>query len=115
MLHNKLLIMDQNQKQKFCYVLRLFPEYFELDGWTNEASKIVGRHFNYLKKLTDEGNVIMAGRTLNEPMTEEDFGMVILETSTREEAQNIMNNDPAVIGRVMHAKFYDFSLALLRK
>jgi len=107
--------MDQYQKQKFCYVLRLFPEYIELDRWTDETSKIVGRHFNYLKKLTDEGNVIMAGRTLNEPMTEEDFGIVILETSTREGAQNIMDNDPAVVGRIMYAKFYDFSLVLLRK
>jgi len=107
--------LKENPKQKFCYVLRLYPEYFELDGWTDEASKIVGRHFNYLKKLTDEKIVIMAGRTLNEPMTEEDFGIVILETSTREEALNIMDNDPAIVGKVMNAKFYDFSLALLRK
>ncbi len=57
----------------------------------------------------------MAGRTLNEPMTEEDFGIVILETLNRDEAQNIMDNDPAIIGRVMYARFYDFSLVLFRK
>jgi len=106
---------QENPKQKFSYVLRPFPKYFELDGWTDEASETVGRHFRYLKDLTEEGTVIMAGRTLNEPMTEEDFGIVILETSTRKEAQNIMDNDPVVVGRVMYAKFYDFSLALLRK
>jgi uncharacterized protein YciI len=75
----------------------------------------VGKHFQYLKDLTEKGIVIMAGRTLNEPMTEEDFGIVILETLNREEAQNIMDNDPAIIGRVMYARFYDFSLALFRK
>ncbi|HMS64622.1 MAG TPA: YciI family protein [Ignavibacteria bacterium] len=102
-------------KQRFCYILRLYPEYFELDGWTDEAGEIVGRHFNYLKKLSEDGILILAGRTLNEPMTEEDFGIAILETDSKEEAQNIMDNDPAVVGRVMYAKFYDFSLALMRK
>lgn len=103
-----------NTKQKFCYVLKLYPEYFNFDSWTEEANEIVGKHFNYLKKLTEEGAVVMAGRTLNEPMSEEDFGIVILETNTKDEAQNIMDNDPSVTGRVMHAKFYEFSLALLR-
>ncbi len=37
--------MEENQKQKSCYVLRLYPEYFELDGWTDESSEIVGKHF----------------------------------------------------------------------
>jgi len=106
--------MVENQKQRFCYVLRLYPEYFELDGWTDESSEIVGKHFQYLKDLTEKGIVIMAGRTLNEPMTEEDFGIVILETLNRDEAQNIMDNDPAIIGRVMYARFYDFSLVLFR-
>ncbi len=68
-----------------------------------------------MKDLTEKGIVIMAGRTLNEPMTEEDFGIVILETLNRDEAQNIMDNDPAIIGRVMYARFYDFSLVLFRK
>lgn len=104
----------ENAKQKFCYLLRLFPDYFELDGWTEEATQAVEKHFQYLKKLTEEGILILAGRTLNEPMTEEDFGIAILETSTRREAQDIMDNDPAILARVMYARFYDFSLALLR-
>jgi uncharacterized protein YciI len=75
----------------------------------------VSTHFNYLKDLTEKGIVFLAGRTVNQPMSDEDFGIVILETDTIEEARNIMENDPSVKGKVMHAKLYDFSLALLKK
>lgn len=102
-------------KQRFCYILRLYPEYFHHDGWTDEANETVGRHFNYLKKYTEEGTMILVGRTVNEPMSEEDFGIAIFETASREEAQSIMDNDPAVVGKIMYASLYDFSLALLRK
>lgn len=102
-------------KQKFCYILRLYPEYFHLDRWNDEANEIIGRHFNYLKKYTEEGTLILAGRTLNEPMSEEDFGIVVFETVSKEEAQSIMDNDPAVVGKIMYAKLFDFSLALMRK
>jgi len=102
-------------KQKFCYILRLYPQYFHSDGWTDEAKDTVGRHFNYLKKYTEDGTLILAGRTVNEPMSAEYFGIAILETVSKEEAQSIMDNDPAVTGKIMYAKLYDFSLALMRK
>jgi uncharacterized protein len=102
-------------KSKYCYVLRSYPEYYDHDSWTEEASEIVGRHFNYLKDLTEKQIVIMAGRTLNEPMTQEDFGIVILETNSIDLARNIMDNDPSIKGNVMYGTLYDFSLALLRK
>ncbi|MDQ3022084.1 MAG: YciI family protein [Bacteroidota bacterium] len=105
----------QSKKKRFCYRLKLFSQYFESDNWTDEASHIVSIHFQYLKDLTKKGIVFLAGRTVNEPMSDEDFGIVILETNTFEEAKNIMENDPAVKGKVMHAKLYDFSIALLRK
>lgn len=109
-MENKII-----SKQRFCYILRLYPQYFHSDGWTDEANETVGKHFNYLKKYTEEGTLILAGRTVNEPMSAEDFGIAILETASKEEAQNIMDNDPAVVGKIMYAKLYDFSLALMRK
>ncbi len=101
-------------KKNFCYRLKLFPQYFKSGNWTDEANRIVSTHFQYLKDLTEKGIVFLAGRTVNEPMSDDDFGIVILETDTFEEAKNIMENDPSVKGKVMHAKLYDFSLALLR-
>ena len=105
----------KEEKKKFCYRLKLLPQYQNADGWTEEASRVVSTHFQYLKDLTEKGVVLLAGRTVNEPMTDDDFGIVILETCTKDEAQSIMENDPSVKGSVMLAKLYDFSLALLRK
>ena len=106
---------QSTSKQKFCYVLKLFPEYYDLDNWPEEANATLSTHFNYLKKLTEEGFLILAGRTVNNPMTGDDFGICILEASSKEEAQNILDNDPSVKDKVMYATLYDFSLALLRK
>jgi uncharacterized protein len=105
----------ENMKKRFCYRLKLFPQFFESGNWTDEASQIVSIHFQYLKDLTSQGVVFLAGRTVNEPMSDEDFGIVILETNTFEEAKSIMENDPSVKGKIMHAKLYEFSLALLRE
>ena len=58
---------------------------------------------------------IMNFITNPEPMTEKDFGIVILETETEAEALSYMENDPAVKGKLMYAELFDFSLALLRK
>lgn len=102
-------------KQKYCYVLRLYPAYYESSGWTDEARETVSRHFHYLKDLAEKGTLILAGRTVNEPMSGKDFGIAILETSSREEAQSIMDNDPSILGKIMYAEFFEFSLALMRK
>lgn len=102
------------QSNKYCYILRLHSQYFDLNNWTNEANEIVRNHFNYLKDLTEKRIVIMAGRTLNEPMTKEDFGIVVLETKSIDEARSIMENDPSIQGNVMYGKLYDFSLVLSR-
>ncbi len=105
----------ENFKKRFCYRLKLFPRYFESDNWTDDDKNIVSLHFQYLKDLTEKGIVFLAGRTVNEPMGDDDFGIVILETDTFEEANSIMKDDPSVKGKIMHAKLYEFSLALLRK
>ncbi len=99
---------------KYCYLLRLHSQYFDINNWTNETNEIVKSHFNYLKDLTEKKVVVLAGRTLNEPMTNEDFGIVVLETHSIDEARNIMENDPSILGNVMYAKLYDFSLVFLR-
>ena len=72
-------------------------------------------HFAYLKDLTEKKILFLAGRSVNEPMTEKDFGIVILETKTEEEARNFMDNDPSIVQKLMYADFFEFSLALLRE
>ncbi|MEO8445853.1 MAG: YciI family protein [bacterium] len=103
------------EKKRYCYQLKLFPVYFDQESWKERENNILSDHFNYLKNLTEEGVAILAGRTVNEPMTESDFGICIFEATSKEDAQKIMDNDPAIINKIMYAELYDFSLALLRK
>lgn len=107
-------VSKNTDMQQFAYKLTLVdPELARNPkAWTPEQSAIVGTHFNYLKKLTEEGTVIMAGRS---PDPEIGFGIVVLEAANREAAQEIMKNDPAVKNGIMAAEFHDFQIALMRK
>ncbi|HQY20086.1 MAG TPA: YciI family protein [Ignavibacteria bacterium] len=99
----------------YCYILKLNPSFYRNEDWTEKETELVGVHFNYLKDLTNKGNVFLAGRTVNEPMTDKDLGIVIIEAESEDEARGYMENDPAIIGNLMTAEFFEFSLALLRK
>ncbi len=80
-------------------------------GTTSDEEQIISQHFAYLQNLTKSGIVKLAGRTLNTDSSS--FGIVILMANTEQEAQDIMQNDPAVKLQVMHAEFYPFRIALL--
>lgn len=104
-----------NPKKQFIYVLKLQPDYKIENNWTQAVNETVGKHFNYLKDLTNKGTVIMAGRSDYEVSNENVFGIVIFEAATAEEATKIMQGDPAVIGKIMTAELHPFSVALMRK
>ena len=107
--------MEDEKKNYYCYLLRLYPEFYDHATWTEKENTLVGIHFAYLKDLVEKKILFLAGRSVNEPMTEKDFGIAILETKTEEEARNYMENDPAVKGKLMTAELFEFSLALLRE
>jgi uncharacterized protein len=104
--------MKLSEKLQFLYKLQLLPYLLEEENWTEKENDIVERHFKQLKQLTDEGKVILAGRTLN--MDSEGMGIVILEVDTEEEAKQIMKNDPAVAEGIMIASLYPYRVALMR-
>ncbi len=96
------------------YLYTLKPARLEmLIKSTPAEDEIVGRHFNRLKALTEQGVVILAGRTTNED--ESTFGIVIFEAETDRLAQELMENDPAVKEGVMTAKLFPYRVALIRK
>ena len=99
----------------YCYILKLNPSFYRSEDWTEKEVELVGVHFNYLKDLTNKGIVFLAGRTMTEPMSDKDLGIVIIEAESEEEARGYMKNDPAITGGLMTAEFFEFSLALLRK
>lgn len=96
--------------QQFIYVLRLLPEYLAESNWTEETNEIVGRHFECLKSLLEQGTVIMAGRTTT--MDETAFGIVVFKAASEVEAEKLMLSDPAVAEGVMTAELHPFRVAL---
>ena len=76
------------------------------EGWpenmTAEEERIMSEHFEYLKKLTAEGRVLMAG-----PVFDYKFGLIVLEVESESELEEIMKAEPSVVQGV-HT--YDKSL-----
>ncbi len=60
---------------------------------TEREQEVMGEHFEYLKKLTQQGIVLLAGPVFGDPV----FGLVVVKASSEDEAKAIGNNDPSVI------------------
>lgn len=101
----------KDKKKQFIYVLKLIPRLLNEKNWTKEDGQIVGRHFRRLQQLHKEGKVILAGRTLNESDPSQ-FGVVIFEADSEEEARRMMEADDAVKEKIMTAQVFPFSVAL---
>jgi uncharacterized protein YciI len=100
-------------KKQFVYVLKLAPRLLDAKNWTEKDEQIVGRHFRRLQRMHREGRVILAGRTLNESDPSQ-FGVVIFEADSEDEARKVMEADDAVKEHVMTAQLFPFSVALIR-
>jgi len=99
-----------NQKLQFLYRLSLVPRLVDDQNWTEEDNAAVGRHFKRLQDLLRDGRLVLAGRTqVRDPM-----GIVILEVDSEDEARELMESDPAVVGGVMTAELFPYRVALMR-
>ncbi len=80
-------------------------------GPTAEEAELVGQHFNYLKENSDNGIVLLAGRTQNTDPSS--FGIIIFRADSEESAQKFVSNDPAVAGGVFSSELYPYRVAVL--
>lgn len=78
---------------------------------TPDEGRAVNEHFRYLQRLTEEGVVLLAGRTLNTDPSS--FGLVIFEAESEEAARELMQNDPAVQASVFRAELFPCHVALV--
>ena len=95
--------------EQFLTFLRPTRENF-IQTFTEEESEIVGEHFAYLQGLLAEGKLIVAGRT----QTDAPVGICIYYADSLEQAQQIAQNDPAVVKGVFHADVHPYSVALMK-
>ena len=98
--------------QQYLYRIQPIRVDMLLDA-TSDEQRIVAQHFDYLKELHQKEIVLLAGRTLNTDMSS--FGIVTLQASPSEEAEQIMRNDPAVDQGVMKAELFPYRIALMAK
>jgi uncharacterized protein YciI len=99
--------------QQFLY--RLTPTRIEMVTIrpTPEEQAIVSEHFAHLAALTEQGVMLLVGRTQdNSPRT---FGIAIFQAESADAAQAIMNSDPAVRKGIMHAELFPFRIGLAGK
>ena len=93
------------------YLYRIQPTRLEMvtSGPTDEEASIISEHFNYLKSLTEQGVVLVFGRTQNKDAST--FGITIFRADSDDAARSIMNNDPAVKKRIMRAELFPYRVA----
>jgi len=93
---------------EFVYLIHpLRHEFFE--NPTPEEEMAIEAHFQYLKKATDEGIVVLAG-----PCLDDTFGIVVLKAENEAEARKFMLNDPSVSRNVMMAELHPMKISLLK-
>ncbi len=96
--------------EQFLYRIQPVRHDMLTKGATESESRIVSEHFNYLKRLTESGVVILAGRTQTTDYSS--FGIVLLKAETIEAAREIMLNDPAVKNNVFRAELFPYKTSL---
>jgi uncharacterized protein len=74
---------------------------------TGQESEIMEEHFQYLKRASETGTVILAG-----PCLDDTFGIVILQAGDEAAANAFMFNDPAVLKNVMMAEIHPLRISL---
>jgi uncharacterized protein YciI len=92
------------------YIYLIHPlrhEFFE--NPTPLEEEVMGKHCEYLKKATEEGVVLLAGRCLDET-----FGVVIFKAEGEGSARAFMLNDPSVENNVMMAELHPLRISLLK-
>jgi uncharacterized protein YciI len=76
---------------------------------TEEESRIVGQHDEYLKRLHAEGRLVLAGPSA---LPGDTFGLGIFDQDGRAEVEAIVAADPAVAGGVMTAEIRPYRIAV---
>jgi len=94
------------------YLYQIRPTRVEMlsQGPDERESRLVAEHFEYLRRLTEEGVVLMAGRTLDSDARA--FGIVVFTAKSHEAARELMGRDPAVAQGVMQAELFPFRMGL---
>jgi uncharacterized protein len=94
---------------EYIYLIHPFRDGF-FEQPTPEETAIMEEHYQYLKKATESGGVLLAG-----PCLDDTFGVIILRARDEEAARLFMFNDPSVSKNVMMAELHPLHISLRGK
>jgi uncharacterized protein YciI len=105
--------MSEQEKREFIYTYDpVRPEMVtDPNAWTEEDERVFEAHFAYLKRATEKGIVLLAGRA------QDGVGpaIVIFEANSEEEARRFVEHDPFVADGLMRASLHPFRAAFVRE
>jgi uncharacterized protein YciI len=91
---------------EYIYLIHPYRDgFFELP--TPEENIIMEEHFQYLKRATDAGAVLLAG-----PCQDNTFGIVVFRAVNDEVASIFMYEDPSVKKNIMMAELHPIHISL---
>jgi uncharacterized protein YciI len=104
--------MTQTSTNHYVYVFDpIRPELVtDPDSWTEEDERVGERHAAYLEQATQDGTVLLAGRSLDGRGP----AVVIIEADTEIEARRFMEADPFIAEGLMRASLHPFRAAFMR-
>ncbi len=96
------------------------------DKPTPEETRVVGEHAQYIRRMLEEGRLVVAGPAFDPayypdgsgpgaPLEMPTPGIVIFRARDLTEAKRIMESDPAVRAGVFMARLNEFKLSFIRK
>lgn len=108
----QITAQEKTKTPQWLGILTLTEKYKDEKNWAKTDETIVGEHFQRLVKLKAEGVVILAGRTQLETSDPGMMGLVIFYAKDEKEAQQFMQDDPAVKNKIMLAKVVPYAVAI---
>jgi uncharacterized protein YciI len=102
---------DVSSQPHFLYRVRPTRPAMLTEGPTAREQEIIARHFEYLKDLTERGQIRLVGRVLT--TDENGIGLAVLRVDTEAAARALADGDPAVREGVMTADVFPFRVVLV--
>ncbi|MEH7334353.1 YciI family protein [Neobacillus drentensis] len=94
--------------EEFVYLIRPNRHDF-IETMTQEEAIIMDEHFQYLKDLLAEEKLVLAG-----PCLDGAFGICVFKSESWENAEEVMNNDPAVSNGIMSSELHKYRVSLMQ-
>jgi len=89
----------------FLRIIRPVKDWTTLE-MTEEEKQIMSEHFLYLEQKFNEGKVLIAG-----PCEDRSMGVSVWEAASREEAEEIMYNDPAAKAGIISVEIKNYRVS----